>query len=214
MAGGGVPKRGENMHKKQFYCQLKKSLTLHFLLKCCLIVNRRKEMIINLRLKQNKKAIEAIIYIARKYKNPEIYAICKLLYLVDKFSLEKYGRFLFNESYCAMEQGAVPSSAYDLLKMARKSDIDGIKVVNNDVVVSRNADISLFSESDIECLDQIVDAYNTLPGWALHSAAHDQAWKKNWEKRDNKKSIPIPITDIAGELEDSDNLIDYISNRG
>lgn len=171
-------------------------------------------MIINLRPKQNKKTIEAIIYIARKYYNPEIYAICKLLYLVDKISLEKYGRFLFNESYCAMKEGAVPSDAYSLLKMARNTNIDGIKVDGYDVVTSREADINLLSESDIECLDQIVDAYNTLPGWALRDAAHDQAWEKNWKKRDNKKSIPIPIADIAGELEDSDNLIDYISNRG
>src|SRR4030066_2115183 len=66
------------------------------------------------------KAIEAILYLANKIPNPGKYVICKLLYLADKCSLEKYGRFIFGETYCAMERGATPSNAYDLLKEVKE----------------------------------------------------------------------------------------------
>jgi len=49
------------------------------------------------------KAIEAILYLANKVSDSDIYGICKLLYLVDKTCLEKYGRFIFGETYCAMK---------------------------------------------------------------------------------------------------------------
>lgn len=160
-----------------------------------------------------EKAIEAIIYIAQRYKTPEVYAICKLLYLADKESLENYGRFIFSESYCAMEQGAVPSKAYDLLKLARHQNVGGIEVSGNDVAVSRDSNFDFFSASDLECLNRIIEKFNGLSGRALFNAAHDNAWEVNWKRRENSGSVPIPINDIARELRDSDNLIEYISNR-
>lgn len=51
------------------------------------------------------KAIEAILYLANGIPEPDKYGICKLLYLVDKTCLEKYGRFTFGESYYALKGG-------------------------------------------------------------------------------------------------------------
>ena len=175
---------------------------------------KRRKMIIDASSEfDQEKAIEAIIYVAKRYKTPEVYAICKLLYLADKVSLENYGRFIFSESYCAMEQGAVPSSAYNLLKLARLQNVGGIEVNGNDVAVSRDTNFDYLSASDIECLNQTIKKFNALTGKALYDAAHDNAWKVNWERRDDRGSVHVPINDIARELKDSDNLIEYISNR-
>jgi uncharacterized phage-associated protein len=159
------------------------------------------------------KAIEAILYLAKNISNSDIYGICKLLYLVDKTSLEKYGRFVFGESYCAMKQGATPSNAYDLLKEATEIPVSEFMVDGNQVVPLRDSNLEYLSESDIECLNQIISVYGNVPNWIRRRDAHDAAWEKAWNTRGSKKSILMPVESIAESLADSDDLIDYLINR-
>lgn len=159
------------------------------------------------------KAIEAILYLTQKVSESDRYGICKLLYLVDKTSLEKYGRFIFGESYYAIEEGATPSNAYDLLKEAAEVVIDGLKVEGNQVIALRNPNLDYLSESDIECLDQIINVYGEVPNWRRGEDAHDEAWKESWARRGNKQSVKIPVENIAKLLADSNDLINYLSNR-
>lgn len=159
------------------------------------------------------KAIEAILYLAQNVSESDRYGICKLLYLADKTSLERYGRFIFGESYYAMEEGATPSNAYDLLKAAADVAVDGLKVEGNQVIALRNPNLDGLSESDVECLDQIISIYGKAPNWRRGEDAHDAAWKESWARRGNKQSVRIPVENIAKLLADSKDLIDYLSNR-
>jgi len=160
------------------------------------------------------KAIETMLYLAPRVTDSDIYGICKLLYLADKTSLEKYGRFIFGESYYAMQEGATPSNAYDLLKEAAKTPINGLKVEGNQVIPLRKPDLDSLSESDVECLDQIIAVYGNVPNWLRGQDAHDEAWQESWGKRKGKKSVQIPVESIIGLFADSDDLIDYLSTRG
>lgn len=160
-----------------------------------------------------RKAIESILYLARRVSEPDVYGISKLLYLVDKTSLEKYGRFVFGEMYCAMKEGPVPSRAYDLLKLADGGKLTEFKVVNNRIIPQRDSDTAWLSESDIECLDQIIQIYGRAPNWLRARDAHDVAWQSSWKLRAGKGSVPMSVESIAGLLEDSDDLIDYLSHR-
>lgn len=160
------------------------------------------------------KAIEAILYLAPRVSDSDVYGICKLLYLADKTSLEKYGRFIFGESYVAMREGATPSKAYNLLKQAVRTPLKGIKVEGNQVVPLRESDIEYLSESDVECLDKIINVYGQVPNWRRSEDAHDDAWKRSWARRGDKESVRIPIESIVELLADSDDLTDYLSNRG
>ena len=155
------------------------------------------------------KAVEAILYLANKLPHPGIYVICKLLYLADKYSLEKYGRFIFGESYFAMEEGATPSKAYDLLKAATVMSVDGIQVQNKRVIALRPPNLDELSDSDIECLEQIID----IPHDRMIRDSHDEAYQKSWDRRGNKKSIIIPVENIAKLFPDSEDLLDYLVNR-
>jgi uncharacterized phage-associated protein len=157
------------------------------------------------------KAIEAILYLAKKLSNPEKYNICKLLYLADKVSLSNYGRFIFGESYVAMREGATPSNAYDLLKKAAYKPINGIKVEKNKIIALRDSNLDCLSDSDIKCLDQIIDKYGEHP-LRGRDDAHDIAYKKSWDKRGTKRSNGIPVESIAELFPDSADLISYISN--
>jgi uncharacterized phage-associated protein len=162
------------------------------------------------------KAIESILYLATKITDSDIYGICKLLYLVDKTSLEKYGRFIFGETYCALEQGATPSNAYDLLKEVKEvieSPSRELRIEGNKVIALRNPNLEYLSESDIECLNQIINLYGNVPNWIRRRDAHDAAWERAWNKRGNKKSVRMPVESIAESLADSDTLLDYLLNR-
>ena len=159
-----------------------------------------------------RKAIETILYLVKRVSDADIYGICKLLYFVDKTSLEKYGRFIFGETYVAMEQGSTPSNAYDLMKEIIQTPASDLRIDGNQIIALRDAQTDYFSESDLECLDQIIDVWGKSPNWSRRVAAHDQAWEQAWYERGTKGSKRIPVESIAKLLDDSDNLLSYISN--
>lgn len=160
------------------------------------------------------KAIETILYLAPQISDSDIYGVCKLLYYADKTSLEKYGRFIFGESYTAMDGGATPSNAYDLLKEIAQKPTSQLSVDGNNVIPLRDANLDYLSESDIECLDQVIAIYGKMPKWKRGEDAHDVAWGKAWRGRGTKRSAWIPVQSIAESLDDSGDLIGYLKNSG
>jgi len=156
------------------------------------------------------KAIETILYLTNKLDDSGLYMVCKSLYAADKCSLEKYGRFIFGDSYSAMRAGATPSNAYDLLKEAARTTVNGIKVEGNRVIPLRESNLDYLSESDIECLEQVIKT----PSWRIKQDAHDEAWRRSWDSRGDKGSTPIPVENIAELFSNSDDLIDYMSHVG
>jgi hypothetical protein len=159
-----------------------------------------------------EKAIETILYLTKKIASPDIYALCKMLYLADKCSLSEYGTLIFGDTYSAMSEGATPSKAYDLLKDAKLYEVNGIKVNGNTIIALRNPDLDCLSESDIECLDRIVNRYDNARK-EMYDDAHDSAWEYSWNnKKKDKKSIVIPIENIAKLFSDSNDLISYLAN--
>lgn len=184
-----------------------------WVLKCIQIyVIGRKMSIIKFKFNQSK-AVEVILYLVQNLPIHNVYRVCKLLYLADKISLEKYGRFIFGESYTAMEGGGTPSNVYNMIKDIKVNPTDDLKVDGNNILSFRDADLDYLSESDIECLDAVVSKYGN--DWtSMKDDAHDGAWEDSWNKRGVKKSHPIPTENIAKMLPDSEELIDYLSNIG
>lgn len=164
---------------------------------------------------QRDKAIETILYLAKRIADPTFHSINKLLYFSDKTSLERYGRFICGDDYFAMERGPVPTNTYDLMKNDPRARGLPFEVVNGHTVKAlRDANRELFSESDIECLDTCLALYGNVPFWKRQDDSHDEAYKKAWKERGNMGSVRMPIESIAELLEDSEELIDYLSNKG
>ena len=158
------------------------------------------------------KAIETILYLANRISDSCKYNICKMLYLADKTCLEKYGRFMFGESYSAMKEGATPSKSYDLLKRTAKECTEELRVEGNSIIPLRDANLDYLSESDIECLNQTIAIYDKTR-WKMRRDAHDAAWKKAWDNRGENRSADISVRSIAKILANSEDLIDYLTNR-
>lgn len=159
-----------------------------------------------------QKAIETLIYIAKRIDNPHYEDVLKLVYLADKTHLEKYGRFIYGETYCVMQRGAVPSHLYDLIKDAKTHGGYDFKIENYQIKSDRDAERNIFSESDTECLEQIVTIYGKLPSWKRGQDAHDVGTAAAWKKRGRRKSVPYPVESIAGLFEVSDELIEYLQH--
>jgi uncharacterized phage-associated protein len=159
------------------------------------------------------KAIETILYLSNRISESCKYNICKMLYFADKISLEKCGRFIFGETYSALAKGAIPSKAYDLLKQIADTPIEALNVEGNDIIPLRDARLEYLSKSDIECLNQAIEIYDNNP-IKMKADAHDSAWQKAWDNRGDKKSSRISIRHIAQTLNDSESLIDYLTNHG
>ena len=159
------------------------------------------------------KAIETMLYLAKRVSRSYKYNICKMLYLADKTSLQRYGRFIFGESYSAMQQGATPSRSYDILKRIAKESSADLRAEGNAVIGLRDANLDYLSESDIECLDETIAIYDRDPRKMIRDA-HDDAWGQAWESRKGgKRSANIPVESIARTLSNYRNLVDYLTNR-
>ena len=111
-----------------------------------------------------KKITQALNYIASKANQPGCFnklKAIKLLYFADRFHLRKYGRFITNDNYYAMEYGPVGQVAKDVAEESafldskdREYSEKYIKRVDqNNFRVVGDIDEDVFSQSDIEGLD-------------------------------------------------------------
>ena len=161
-----------------------------------------------------EKAIECIIYFSSRIIDPTFHSINKLLYFADKTSLERYGRLICGDDYYAMPLGPVPSHTYDLMKEAVKSSALPFTVNGCSVIPKREANLDVFTESDVESLNKSIELYGKVPFWKRNQDSHDDAYNAAWQSRGECKSVRIPIESIAHLLQDADELIDYLANKG
>lgn len=162
-----------------------------------------------------EKALEAILYVAPRVRDRDMYLTLKTLYVADKYHLERYGRFIFGDWYSAMGYGPVGSHAYDVVKFARGDHaacvVSGVKealaVDGNTLNARRDPDPSLLSESDIECLQEAVNNYGALTFDEAKDESHDEAWKAT------ERNGQMAIQAIAATLRDAPSLIQHLEDR-
>lgn len=169
------------------------------------------------------KAIASVAFLVA-HTGATMYSVLKMLYLADKTHLERYGRFISGDRYAAMKQGPVPSFTYNMIKHARgeKAHRVGDEVAReylecnpetHEISIRQAPDYEELSETDIECLEEVVGLFKRLGPWAIRDMSHDDPWKKAW--RPNlpfrlKKSVPMPIEIIAGDVDETGALVEHL----
>ena len=146
-----------------------------------------------------------------------VYWVLKEIYFADKHHLLKFGRRIHEDSYVAMEDGPVPSYAYDLFKNVkydRKSRQDyevssGQFDVRNDreIVPLRDPDMSVFSDSEIQCLNESIKSISPLGFGALRRKSHDEAWKAA------STNAFMKIESIISAMEGGKEALPYLKER-
>lgn len=132
-----------------------------------------------------EKAIEAILYIAKRVETPTFHTISKVLYFADQIHIVKYGCFITGDEYVAMKHGPVPSNTYDILKFVR-GDRENCRAEHArtllsvrhkfHIAIQRDADLEEFSDSDIECLNESISANGSLSFEELTRKSHDKIY--------------------------------------
>lgn len=160
-----------------------------------------------------EKAVNAILWIAKRVSDPTFHRISKLMYFADKAHLQKYGRLICGDTYVAMKHGPVPSEIYDMLKAVRGDGFSGYLSgteslfaveAGKNVVPLRDANPEVFSESDIECLNEAVEKYGHLSFQELTNESHDEAWKA---VDDNDV---MDVEQIIATLPDGEALLEHL----
>lgn len=135
-----------------------------------------------------EKALEAILYIARRLRHPTLHTISKVLYFADQKHLRDYGRLICGDNYVAMKHGPVPSGVYDILKAvrgdgARYAGLESAVLARalavdrgHHVTPLRDPDTAALSESDRGAMDWAIQEYGHLSFRELAERSHDPAW--------------------------------------
>lgn len=159
------------------------------------------------------KALNAILWVAEMVKDPTFHRISKVIYFADKLHLERYGRLICGDSYCAMKHGPVPSAIYDMLKAVRgdgsseyQAEAQRAFEVQGRMTVKplRKADAEVLSESDIECLNESIQTYGRMSFDELTKVSHDEAWNSADE------NDLIDIEQIIATLPDGKALLQHL----
>ncbi len=162
-----------------------------------------------------KKSTQALNYLARKKggKINKMKAI-KLIYLADRLHLRKYGRPIVGDVYWAMKLGPVGSET----KRVAELDVSGVVLAyahkylqptdeKKQYIASRKeVDTTLFSETDLECLESIYTAYGDMDQFELAEITHGYSeWKKHEpELRAGKKRVQMQYGDFFADLNKND----------
>ena len=119
----------------------------------------------------------------------------KLLYYVDKYHLLKYGRPVIGDRYVCMDFGPVPSDTLNFLNNALGREVEygpkfepvgelfertlKIEPGKNPVLAAASEpDTSVFSASDIEALDHVIEEYGNCSASELVDLTHaDATWQ-------------------------------------
>lgn len=164
-------------------------------------------------------ALNALLYIAPKVRDFDMYTILKVMYHADKHHLENYGSFISGDSYIAMNYGPVPSFAYDILKAvkaggSRALDVEVFEEFKSafevkgrySFVPTRGADSDFLSDAALESLNHSVGEFGHLPFLKLKDLSHDAAY----DAADLDSTMDVE--DIAKLFPNSDVLIDYLKD--
>jgi hypothetical protein len=135
------------------------------------------------------RAAEALAFIAGVSPDLTPLYVAKILFYAEKWHINRYGRPIIADTYIAMPKGPVPSTIRDYIEqnwfwVDRPDDLDSAITVDTSGNLprlrqgTRNADLSILSESDVECLQEAIAFCTSRTSDELSQLAHlEKAWR-------------------------------------
>ena len=178
------------------------------------------------------KLVESILYLvdaaAKRGYKPTQYDIVKSLFFADKSHLNRYGRPITFDNYVAMENGPVPSLAYELLK--GEVDLKSIGLVDLPwtrlvgahhnpkaclyINAAREPSPDVLSESDMEALSDALATVISLTFSQIRTLTHiDAAYVSAWGNGESNNSpMSYGMLFETPDFEEAEHL-QYISQH-
>lgn len=168
---------------------------------------------------QPERALELVLYVAKRIPHPSFHSISKILYFADREHLSRYGSLMTGDTYVAMKHGPVPSAIYNLLKAAAGRHeplvpLDWFELVQDNLTVEanhrvlplRDADPRKISAAQRACLDLSIKQNGRLGFDRLTRKSHDGAWKSA------EQNEFIELAAIARTLPNAREVLAYLSD--
>lgn len=177
------------------------------------------------------KIIQALTYMASKQPNGVIDTMkaYKLLWLADRYHLRHYTRTVTGDDYYALPYGPVPSDAKNLVDghptiKATEAGMFGnyMEVIpSHQLRAKRQADLDVFSQTDIDAMDIILANYgnksavelsrlsHSFPEWKQYETQLSDATKKNGYKID-KDLFYVNMPDSTGLFVDDPEKLEFL----
>lgn len=165
-----------------------------------------------------KKATQVLNFFCLKSKSKKLDKLkaLKLVYLADRFHYRKYGRFITNDKYYAMEYGPVASNTKDIASLSdyldeseKKYASEYLSLENDKSIKSLNEiDNSILSDSDKDALEYIWNKFGNKSNFDLVNITHKYPeWLRHKEKIDSKLHSRIEMNE-EDFLDDPEEDID------
>lgn len=146
-----------------------------------------------------RKATEAAARFLKLRGNRMSYLkLIKLLYLLDREALLRWGRPVTTDRYVSMDNGPVVSRIYELIKEEPAPDEDSfwrrhiVPAENWEVALQAEPEIQELSPAEIALIDEIFGIYGAKGRWELVRMSHGLP---EWQDP-NGSAIPIQYRDI------------------
>lgn len=183
-----------------------------------------------------QKLRSAMLFILNKKGSIDIFRLFKILYFADRQHMAEYGRRIISDTFCAFENGPVPTVLYDILnnpeRMAAikqeysiflnsftRGSNDARHYVFPETNINKEEYESYLSKSDIKCLDKSFDENINLSFGELSSKSHDIAWNEVWNVNGRRNNPMNPYVSAKAEganddmieyMEEMDEIADYL----
>lgn len=165
-----------------------------------------------------RKALNAVLYIAQSINDPGMHHVAKILYFAEREHLSKFGRPIVGDDYIAMKFGPVPSKIYDIFKSLRgekRYPDEAISRFKNFFEIRDNSKImplgevnlDVFSDSELDAIEKSIDENKDLDFENRSNKSHDSAWKATTLNR------PIDKENIAKAGGANDAMVAYMHER-
>jgi uncharacterized phage-associated protein len=140
----------------------------------------------------------------------DFHKLFKILYFAEQKHLVKYGSPICEDSFHAMNNGPVPSLAYDIVKSLREGRntyLPYFKTIGNYTVEAvSDPDMDCLSDSEQKCLIEAIEENRNLDFQTLTRKSHDAAWGATSRNRE------IDIVKIAEAGGADKQMLDYIED--
>lgn len=138
--------------------------------------------------------------------------LMKLLYIADREMVQKRGRSITGDRFCAMEHGPVLSNTYDLIKGESQNSawVACLSNAGRDIILKNDPGVGKLTRLEVQKLHEVSERYFHLDDYGIALITHDfTEWRKN--NPGPGRSKPIPVDDLleaVGMLEHKDSILE------
>lgn len=122
------------------------------------------------------KALNAVVFIATLLtRDCGKHGVSKTLYSAEKKHLARYGRTICGDRIIKMKYGPINSNVLDFMKANNHTNLFAIE--GDRVVAVAEVDLDVFSDSEIDCIQEAIEENNDLSFRERTDKSHDSAWE-------------------------------------